>query len=318
MEYVIVLVLIALSALFSGLTLGLLSLDVHTVKRQAESGNRDAERVYPIRRQGNLLLSTLLLGNVAVNASLSVFLGTIASGVVAGIVATAAIFVFGEIIPQAVISRHALWFGARTAWFVRVAILIFYPVTFPIACLLDKLLGEELPTIYSTHELMQIISEHEDSEHSQIDQDEERIVHGALQFSHRRVEEVMTKKKDVASFAVSDVMDESLREKIADLGYSRFPVYKDNKNTIVGILYAKDLLIEDEHVTIGDAEEAFEDSYLVARPHEFLDVTLARMLKSKQHICIVQTAERTLLGLITLEDIIEEIIQHEIEDEDDD
>jgi len=137
MTYFIAILLLALSALFSGLTLGLLSLDVHNLRRQADMGNKDAEKVYPIRKRGNLLLTTLLLGNVAVNATLSVFLGSLASGIVAGIVATAMIFVFGEIIPQAVMSRYGLWFGARTTWIVRFVIILFYPITFPIAYTLD-------------------------------------------------------------------------------------------------------------------------------------------------------------------------------------
>ena len=108
-------ILIALSALFSGLTLGLLSLDVHSLERRARHGDKYAETVYPLRKHGNFLLTTLLLGNVAVNTTLSIFLGSIASGLVAGITATALIVVFGEIIPQSVISRHALYFGAKTA-----------------------------------------------------------------------------------------------------------------------------------------------------------------------------------------------------------
>jgi metal transporter CNNM len=95
MTYGIILALLALSALFSGLTLGLMGLDVHTLKRKARLGNLDAARVYPIRKNGNQLLITLIIGNVAVNASLSVFLGSLASGFTAGITATVLIVVFG-------------------------------------------------------------------------------------------------------------------------------------------------------------------------------------------------------------------------------
>lgn len=318
MEYVISLFLISCSALFSGLTLGLFSLDVHNLRRKAELGEPRAVTVYDLRRRGNLLLSTLLLGNVAVNAILSVYLGSIVSGVVASIFATALIFLFGEIIPQAVISRFALPFGSVTAPLVRVLITMFYPVTYPIAFALDRLLGEEIPTVYSKHELMTIVSEHEDSAHSPIDADEERIVHGALQFSHRRADEVMTSLENTVMFSADHIIDEDLYETISEEGYSRYPVFDGNRHHVIGILFAKDLLMETEGVAIRDANGALERDFLTTSPGTLLDGLLARMLKSRKHIAVVVSKDSKCLGVITLEDIIEEIIQFEIEDEDDD
>lgn len=317
MEYLISLVLVLLSGLFSGLTLGLLSLDTHSLARRAKHGDKNAATIYPVRKNGNLLLATLLLGNVAVNTTLSIFLGTIASGVVAGIIATALIVIFGEIVPQAVISRYALWFGAKTIWFTKLAIVIGYPITWPIATILDRLLGSELPTTYSKSELMDIISEHEDSEHSNIDADEERIVHGALQFSHMRVREVMTPAEEVVSFDENQRLNDDFFNKVTDSGFSRLPVYSGNPSNIVGILYAKDLLIEDEHIRIKETEEALETDFLSVKTSGLLDVVLERMLKSRQHMAVVYNSQDKFVGVITMEDIIEEIIQREIVDEDD-
>jgi len=112
--------LVILSALFSGLTLGLMGLNVHDLKRKSDLGDEDAAAIYPIRKDGNLLLTTLLLGNVAVNTILAVLLTEFASGLVASLIATSLIFLFGEIIPQAIISRYALTFGARMIPFVRI------------------------------------------------------------------------------------------------------------------------------------------------------------------------------------------------------
>ena len=140
--YLIIVILVIFSALFSGLILGLMGLDVYDVKRKMKDGNPYAKKIYPLRAKGNLLLSSLLLGNVFVNAVLSIFLGSIASGLMAGIVATGLIFIFGEIIPQAVISRYALVFGSKTAPIVRVLIFILYPIVYPLSLLLDKMLGK--------------------------------------------------------------------------------------------------------------------------------------------------------------------------------
>lgn len=314
MDYVITAILLACSALFSGLTLGLMGLSVHALARKAKLGNQAAAKVYPIRRRGNQLLTTLLLGNVAVNSALAVFLGSIASGLVAGFVATALIFLLGEIIPQAVFSRHAMRFGAAMAPLVHVLMLLTWPVTYPIAYALDRLLGEELPTVYSKRELIEIIAEHEDSEHSPIDRDEERILHGALQFSHTPAHAVMTPRDRVHLFEASQELNDELRKTIVETGRSRFPVYRRQVDSIIGVLYTKDVLIEPKDVTVL---EACDRTFLLVRPNETLDTIMALMLKRKMHMGIVIDHNDEFLGVITLEDILEEVIQTEILDEDD-
>lgn len=317
MEYLISTVLVLLSGLFSGLTLGLLSLDTQTLRRRARNGDAEAAVIYPIRQRGNLLLTTLLLGNVAVNTTLSIFLGSIASGLWGGLMATALIVVFGEIVPQAVISRYALWFGSRTIWFTRAVLLLFLPISYPIAKILDRFLGSELPTMYSHQELMDIISEHEDSELSTIDADEERIMHGALQFSHRSVREVMTPAERVISVSEEQRLTDDFFEEVNEHGFSRLPVYSGDPANIIGLLYVKDLIIEDDHITIKETEEAFDRKLLTVRANDKLDAVLGRMLKSRQHLAIVRGQGQQFVGVVTLEDIIEEIIQQEIVDEDD-
>lgn len=303
--------------MFSGLTLGYFSLDQHSLRRRAKHGDIDAKIIYPLRKKGNLLLATLLLGNVLVNTVLSVYLGSIASGVVASIAATSLIFIFGEIAPQAVISRHAMWFGSRLAPVVKLLMIVFYPITKPLAYTLDKLLGDEVPTLYSKTEIMQIVSDHEDSEHSPIDADEERIVHGALQFSHRRVQEVMTPINSVVLLDENQRLTKTFFEELSESGYSRYPVYSGKRTNIIGILYAKDLLTEDDNIAIKDTEDAFDTAVLRIKSSQFLDVILGKMLKQKKHLAIVESSAKEAVGVISLEDIIEEIIQQEIEDEDD-
>jgi metal transporter CNNM len=315
--YIISLFLIVCSAIFSGLTIGYFSLDIASLRRRALAGDVEAMRVYPIRAKGNLLLTTLLLGNVTVNTILSVFLGSLISGVFASLVATGLIFLFGEIGPQALFSRHALAFGSKFAPVTRILIIIAYPIAYPVSFALDKLLGHAIPTMYSHSELMQIVSEHEDSEHSHIDADEERIVHGALQFSHKQVREVMTPITHVVMFEENQKLTDSFFEKVGEAGYSRFPIYSGNTTNITGILFAKDLLTEDEEIAIRDTEDAFETDILRIKAGTYLDAVLTKMLKSKKHLAIVEKSSGEAIGVLALEDIIEEIIQVEIEDEDD-
>ena len=316
LNYLIVAILLLFSALFSGLTLGLMSLSAHELKRKAELGDKDAEKVYKVRKKGNLLLTTLLVGNVAVNSILSVFLGSITSGVVAAAVATALIVIFGEIIPQAVFSRFALKLGAKVAPLVRIFIWIFYPVTFPIAWILDKALGEELPTIYSKQELVKLIEEHEDLGDGVIDEDEEKILRGALTFSDKKVADVMTPRTVVEQFEISQRVDEGFIQKVKNSSFSRFPVYKDDKDNVVGIFLANSLLglSGKEGKRLSDLELKKPE---FIQETETLDNALQKFIETKKHLFIVKDEFGSVVGVLSLEDIIEEILETEIMDEKD-
>ncbi|MCK5211744.1 DUF21 domain-containing protein, partial [Candidatus Parcubacteria bacterium] len=180
MDIVIILILVGFSALFSGLTLGFFSLSKDDLERKTKLGDARAKKIYRVRKNGNLLLCTLLIGNVAINSALSIFLGSITSGFLAGITATGLIVIFGEIIPQATFSRYAFELGVRVVWIVRIFIFVLYPICWPLAWLLDKILGDEMPSVYSRKELIKIIEEHEQSGDSKLDEDEEKIIKGAL------------------------------------------------------------------------------------------------------------------------------------------
>ena len=315
MDYLIIIMLIALSALFSGLTLGLMGLDVYDLERKMRDGNKHAAKIFPIREKGNLLLTALLLGNVFVNAVLAVFLGSIASGLIAGISATALIFLFGEIIPQAVISRYALPFGAATAPLTRVLIFILYPVVYPISLILDKVLGEEMRNVYSRNELISIIAEHEDSDQSPLDQDEERIAHGALKFSHKKVEEIMTPRTVVVGVLPNDRLDKKYVDELLDSGMSRFPVFKDeSKEEVIGILYIRSLVGVQPSGVVDDVE--FRDAHVVDETM-LLDDLLNEFIKERVHLFIVEDEFGGFSGVVTVEDVLEEILQREIVDEDD-
>lgn len=313
MEYLISLLLVVLSAAFSGLTLGLMSLDAHELRRKVELKDKLAKRVYPIRAQGNYLLTVLLLGNVAVNTALSIFLGSIAPGIVAGVIATALIFLFGEIIPQAVISRNAVWFGAHMAWLVRIFMIIFAPVAWPIAKMLDYFLGEELPSVYSRHELMKVIEEHEDSPESDIDEDEERIIRGALSFSHKIVRDVMTPITVAVMIEKDDVLNRQVLASLRESGYSRFPVYEGDVNGVTGLLFLRTLVGRDlEGKVAGDF---MRDEVQFVQSSTKLDDAFHKFLKTRQHLFVVRNEFGVVQGIVTIEDVLEEIVGSEILDE---
>ncbi|MEA3248793.1 MAG: CNNM domain-containing protein [Patescibacteria group bacterium] len=315
MNYIIVAVLVLFSGLFSGLTLGLLSLDKQELVRKISLGDKAAKKVYSVRKNGNLLLCTLLLGNVAVNSTLAIFLGGIASGVMAGILATALIVVFGEIIPQASISRYALVVGAKTAWLVRIFIIVLSPVCYPLAWVLDKALGDEMPSVYSKGELMKIVEEHELSKESDVDKDEYRIIRGALSFSDKNAEDVMTPRTVLYALEEGEVLDEARLKEIQVKGFTRIPVYVETIDNIRGLLFVKDLIGKRPGIKLGSVTRS--SGLMKVNEKDALDDVLNRMLTSKSHMGFVMDEFGGLSGILTLEDIIEEIFDIEIMDETD-
>ncbi len=313
MDYFIVIFLVIFSALFSGLTLGFFSLNKEDLERKAQLGDKKAKKVYKIRKNGNLLLCTLLIGNVAVNTTLSIFLGNIATGLVGGLIATSLIVVFGEITPQAFFSRYALEFCSKLVPLVRLFILILYPVCYPISWMLDKLLGDEVPNIYSRRELMKIIEEHEGSEHSDIDVDEEKIIKGALSYSNKIVQNILTPRTEIFALQGDEKLNKDIIKKIVEVGHSRIPVYKNKLDEIIGVLYVKDLIGKDfsgkKIETIARKDVIFVDY------NKQLDDLLNAFKKTKHHLFIVMGEYGEVSGIVTIEDVIEEIIGSEIVDE---
>jgi len=316
MDYIIVTLLVILSGIFSGLTLGYFSLDLAGLERKVNMGDIHAEKVYPIRKRGNLLLCTLLLGNVAVNSAMAVFLSSIATGLVAGLVSTGLIVIFGEIIPQASFSRHALLVGAKMAWLVRLIILLLYPVTYPISWILDKVLGEEIPTVWGKKELKEIIKQSEDSNKTSVDEDEERIVIGALEFSDKLVADVMVKPPNIFTVNSSDLLGASLLEKIKNVSHSRIPVINEN-NSIDGVLFVKDLITYSPKTESAVIEIMRKEGFIFLNDQQKLDHVMNQFIQSKTVMGLVLDDRNQFIGIIALEDILEEIVQQEISDEDD-
>ncbi|KAK7086719.1 Metal transporter cnnm2, partial [Halocaridina rubra] len=153
--------LLILSGIFSGLNLGLMALDKTELKILSNTGNptekKHAQKIEPVRAHGNYLLCTLLLGNVLVNSTLTILLDGLSTGLIAVIGSTIGIVIFGEIIPQAVCSRHGLAVGSRTVWLVRIFMVLTGPMSWPISKLLDCILGEEIGQAYDRDHLKELI-----------------------------------------------------------------------------------------------------------------------------------------------------------------
>uniref|UniRef100_A0A8C6C4B9 Metal transporter n=1 Tax=Monodon monoceros TaxID=40151 RepID=A0A8C6C4B9_MONMO len=331
LHILLILVLLVLSGIFSGLNLGLMALDPMELSIVQNCGTqkerRYARKIEPIRRKGNYLLCSLLLGNVLVNTSLTILVDNlIGSGLVAVAFSTIGIVIFGEIVPQALCSRHGLAVGANTIILTKFFMLLTFPLSFPISKLLDFFLGQEIRTVYNREKLMEMLKVTEP--YNDLVKEELNMIQGALELRTKTVEDIMTQLQDCFMIRNDAILDFNTMSEIMESGYTRIPVYEDEQSNIVDILYVKDLAFVDP----DDCTPLKTITRFYNHPVHFvfhdtkLDAMLEEFKKGKSHLAIVQKVNNEgegdpfyeVLGLVTLEDVIEEIIKSEILDESED
>lgn len=161
LQVFIIVTCLSFSSLFSGLNLGLMSLDrtdLRIICNTGTEGERQYARVIlPVREHGNYLLCSILLGNVMVNSTFTILLDDLTSGLVAVIASTLLIVVCGEITPQAVCSRHGLAIGAKTITITKIVMVLTFPLAYPISKILDWALGEEIGAVYTRERLKELV-----------------------------------------------------------------------------------------------------------------------------------------------------------------
>lgn len=308
--FVVAAVLLSLSGAFSGLNIGLMMARPDDLKRKAEQGDKIAARVYRYRKDGYYLIFCILLGNVGVNTAMSILLGNITSGIIGGILATLLITMFGEILPQAIFTQRGYRLVRYFFWLLDVIYVLFWPLAKPMSKVLNKVIGKEPAQLYSHDEFKQMIHEHAVHPVSKIDFDESRIAHGALEFSQKTAADIATPIDDVVAVELDDELDATLVSHLKQAGHSRVPVCSDGE--LVGLLYVKDLVGQELPLPVS---QAYRDKIhdIDARSH--LDTVLSRFIQTRSHLFVVVDADDQQVGIVTLEDVIEEILKREIEDE---
>ncbi|XP_017549218.1 metal transporter CNNM4 isoform X1 [Pygocentrus nattereri] len=330
LQIILVACLLVLSGMFSGLNLGLMALDPMELRIVQSCGTekekRYARKIEPIRRKGNYLLCSLLLGNVLVNTTLTIFLDDlIGSGLGAVVASTVGIVIFGEIVPQALCSRHGLAVGANTIMLTKFFMLLTFPLSFPVSKLLDYVLGQEIGTVYNREKLVEMLKVTEP--YNDLVKEELNMIQGALELRTKTVEDVMTPLNNCFMIRSDAVLDFNTMSEIMESGYTRIPVYEDERSNIVDILYVKDLAFvdPDDCTTLKTVTKFYNHPVHFVFHDTKLDAMLEEFKKGKSHLAIVQRVNNEgegdpfyeVLGLVTLEDVIEEIIKSEILDESD-
>ncbi|OSD00294.1 DUF21-domain-containing protein [Trametes coccinea BRFM310] len=227
-------ILVILSGLFAGLTLGYMSLDETQLNVLSISGTPIqklyANKIKPIRKNGHLLLVTLLLANMIVNETLPVIADPVlGGGVQSVVVSTVLIVIFSEIIPQSLCTRYGLYFGAKMAGVVQILIWTLGTVAWPVAKILELLLGPHHGIIYRRAELKELIAMHSNTGQlgGDLKTDTVTIIGGALDLQEKVVHQAMTPIKDVFMLNIDAKLDYETLRKICLTGHSRIPVYEE-------------------------------------------------------------------------------------------
>ncbi|TAQ87084.1 hypothetical protein B7494_g4607 [Chlorociboria aeruginascens] len=322
-------ILVLLGGAFAGLTIALMGQDGVYLQVIATSGEgkeqRHAQRVFRLLKKGkHWVLVTLLLSNVIVNETLPIVLDrSLGGGWPAVLGSTALIVIFGEVIPQSICVRYGLSIGAYMAPFVLALMWLLAPFAWPTAKLLDKLLGEDHGTVYKKSGLKTLVTLHKTlgtSPGDRLNQDEVTIISAVLDLKDKAVGDIMTPMEDVFTMSADTVLDEDTMNIILTAGYSRIPIYEPgNEQNFLGMLLVKILITYDPEDCKRVGEFALATLPETRPETSCLDI-VNFFQEGKSHMALVSEypgESHGATGVVTLEDVIEELIGEEIIDESD-
>ncbi|XP_053161525.1 metal transporter CNNM1 isoform X2 [Hemicordylus capensis] len=342
------LILLGLSALFSGLRLAVLSLDpleLRVLRNSGSAAEREQARKVEAARgrggSGTYLLCTLLLGQAGANAALA---GWLCASLQAGhsalvdensrgvpwlpvLLCSGVVFLGGEVLPYSVCSRHGLAIAAHTLFLTRLLMAATFPLCYPLSRLLDWALRQELSTFSTREHLLETLRA-ADPHHGDLVSEELAMVQGALELRTKVVEDILTPLSDCFMLHADTVLDFATISEILRSGYTRIPVFDgERRDNIVDLLFVKDLaFVDPDDCTPLQTITRFYRRPLHCVFHDTrLDTLLEEFKKGKSHLAIVQRVNNEgegdpfyeVMGIVTLEDVIEEIIKSEILDETD-
>ena len=357
----VIIVLVLMCALIRCLSLSLLWLDplelyvLHSCGSEDE--RRAAKRLEPIRRRGNFLVCSLLflcaLGHSALGVLLYRAFGSILPAV---FTCGALLFLLAELLPHIISSGYGFYIAPSLVWLGQACLVFTCPLSCPLGLLMELALRRDVSTCSVREKVMEMVRSNVNDPYSEFVKEEFR--RGTLR--SKTVEDILTPLKDCFMLPSTAVLDFSTMSEIMQSGYTRVPVYEEEKSNIVEILYVKDLALVDPEdctpmTTITKFYNhplhfVFNDTKLDAMLEEFKkgecllgNVFFSRsptpcmmclqchvmfchsFLPGNSHLAIVQRVNNEgegdpfyeVLGLVTLEDVIEEIIKSEILDESD-
>lgn len=305
---------IMMSAYFSATETAFSSLNRIRLKNMAEKGNRRAAMVIKMSENYDVLLSTILIGNNIVNiasASLATvlfvrFLGDEAGASISTIVTTVVVLIFGEVSPKSIAKESPEAFAMFSAPLLRVFTVVLTPFNFFFIQwkkLLSMVFKASEDKGITEEELLTIVEEARQD--GGIDEQESSLIRSAIEFTELEAGDIFTPRIDVEAVSV-DADQEEIARVFADTGYSRLPVYEGNIDHVVGIVYQKDF-----HNRVYRTGEPLGDiikpAMFIAR-NKKIGALLKELQQNKMHIAVILDEFGSTVGIVTMEDILEELV----------
>ncbi|MBM6664155.1 HlyC/CorC family transporter [Flavonifractor plautii] len=311
---VILIVLVILSAYFSATETAFTSLNRIRLKSKADAGNRRAALALRLVDQYDNLLSTILVGNNIVNLSAS-SLATVFfteglrlqnGAVISTAVITIVVLIFGEVSPKSLAKEYPESFAMFSAPIMRILMVILTPVNF-LFSLLKKLLSmvfhKEGDSGITEEELVTMVDQAEIE--GGLDQHESKLIRSAIEFNDMEVDEILTPRVDIVAVEDTDSMDD-IAQAFAESGYSRLPVYHEDIDDIIGVIHEKDFHAARYR---GQTDvKGITGPMLYTTGNTKISELLRILQREKAHMVIVVDEYGGTEGLVTLEDIVEELV----------
>ncbi|MDD3218162.1 MAG: hemolysin family protein [Lachnospiraceae bacterium] len=321
-QLVVLIILLCLSAFFSSAETAMTAVNKIRIQSMAEQGEKRASTLLKVLEDYSKMLSAVLIGNNIVNISASALATTLALHIWGNVavslatgVLTLLVLIFGEITPKTLASLHAEQISLSYANVIYALMTILTPVIF----IVNKLAGFVLFLLHvDPNEKSTTITEHElrtyvDTSHEEgvIESEERQMINNVFDFGDSMAKDVMIPRIDM-TFIQVDATYEELMEVFREDRFTRLPVYEDTTDTIIGIINMKDLLLYDR--TNGfSLRHILRDAYFTYE-HKRTSSLMLEMRKQSINLAIVLDEYGATAGLITLEDLLEEIVG-EIRDE---
>jgi len=306
--------LVCLSAFFSASETAYSSLNLIRLRSRADAGDATAKRVLALAERYDNLLSTILIGNNIVNIGASSLatvlfiqlLGPERGPSLSTVVLTVVILVFGEVTPKSLAKEMPERFATLVAPVLQFLVTIFTPFNFLFSAWKSFLSRHfhtgEADTV-TEGELITMVSEAE--EDGEITDHESELIRSAIEFDDVEVQEVLTPRVDVEAIADSATMDE-IAEKFAETGYSRLPVYHNTIDNIIGVVHEKDFYAKSRKGAVRVEDLIAPALYTTGSTQ--ISALLRTLREKHHHLAVVVDEYGGTEGIITLEDIIEELV----------
>ena len=311
---ILLIVCLVVVMLCAGIIHGMFTLNKYQLKRKAQFGDKNATLVFALHAVRYQLMAVLVVFNIIATTIVVVLLESSMSNALLAIVAsTALILVFGELIPIIYIKKHVLSIAGGLYPILHHLMLWTSPVTRPLGRVFEQWAGNDTQIFYTKEELMKIFDGQKLSENSDVAADEARMIHKVLAFGEKKIRDVMTPRRMAKIVSRDDVLSPTLLNDLHSSGHSRFPVVMASGGfDFVGTLYIRDVTLTKKATSVA---EIMSRDILYAHEEKSLDFALRTFLKTKHHMLVIVNNFEEFVGILSLEDVLEEIIGKEIVDE---